>query len=44
MALFDRFAKLAQARADLVQGRLNPFGTRIDEILSPPKGVSASTG
>ncbi|WP_039801985.1 serine palmitoyltransferase [Azotobacter chroococcum] len=38
MALFDRFAKLAQARADLVQGRLNPFGTRIDEIFSPTEG------
>ncbi|NHN79453.1 aminotransferase class I/II-fold pyridoxal phosphate-dependent enzyme [Azotobacter chroococcum] len=38
MALFDRFAKLAQARADLVQGRLNPFGTCIDEILSPTEG------
>ncbi|GAB3473153.1 serine palmitoyltransferase [Azotobacter salinestris] len=38
MALFDRFASLAQARAELVQGHLNPFGTRIDEIFSPTEG------
>lgn len=38
MALFDRFAKLAQDRAALVQDHINPFGTRIDEIFSPTEG------
>lgn len=38
MALFDKFEKLAQDRAALVQSGLNPFGTRIDEIFSPTEG------
>ncbi|MCQ4319279.1 serine palmitoyltransferase [Stutzerimonas stutzeri] len=38
MALFDKFTKLAQERAALGQSGLNPFGTRIDEILSPTLG------
>lgn len=38
MALFDKFTKLAQERAALGQSGLNPFGTRIDEILSPTSG------
>lgn len=38
MALFDKFAKLAQERAALVQSGLDPFGTRIDELFSPTEG------
>ncbi|TWI56731.1 8-amino-7-oxononanoate synthase [Pseudomonas duriflava] len=38
MALFDKFAKLAQDRAALIQTELHPFGTRIDEIYSPTEG------
>ncbi len=38
MALFDRFENLARERAELVQGGINPFGTRIDEIFSPTEG------
>ncbi|MDV7211640.1 serine palmitoyltransferase [Azotobacter beijerinckii] len=38
MALFDKFGKLAQERAALVQAGLNPFGTRIDEVFSPTEG------
>ena len=38
MALFDKFGKLAQERAALVQTEPGPFGTRIDEIFSPTEG------
>jgi len=38
MALFDKFNKIAEDRAALVQTSPSPFGTRIDEIYSPTEG------
>ena len=38
MTLFDKFSKLAQDRAALIQDKQSPFGTRIDQIYSPTEG------
>jgi 8-amino-7-oxononanoate synthase len=38
MALFDKFNKLAQDRAALIQTEPSPFGTRIEEIYTPTEG------
>lgn len=38
MALFDKFRKLVQERATLIQHEPSPFGTRIDQIDSPTEG------
>ncbi|TDO07733.1 MULTISPECIES: serine palmitoyltransferase [Halomonas] len=38
MALFDKFKKLADARAALMATEPCPLGTRIDEVFSPTQG------
>ncbi|MGK2913432.1 MAG: serine palmitoyltransferase [Porticoccaceae bacterium] len=38
MKMFDKFGKLAQERAALIQDEPSPFGTRIDQIYSPTEG------